>query len=72
MSAKGRHMKNYIVGWIDNSEELHEFQSEWEADYEAEEWVSIKAASLDEAKKLYDEKFLEWQVRQERLHDENP
>jgi len=53
----------FIIGYRpkDFGKKLTQFSSEKEADFEAEEWVSIKAVSLKEAKKNYEKAFLKWQ-----------
>ena len=53
----------YILGYISFDEELTQFSSKYEADKEAEEWVSIEADSMEEAKALYEEKLLEWEKK---------
>ncbi len=51
--------KPFILGYIDsNSDELTEFKTTAEADYETEEWCVVEALTLDEAKANYEETFL--------------
>lgn len=54
----------YILGYkkLEDSE-LTLFETEKEADYEADEWVAIEADSIEEAKKNYDKSFLAWKKK---------
>ncbi|MHA2045445.1 MAG: hypothetical protein ACW99G_11670 [Candidatus Thorarchaeota archaeon] len=54
-------MGKFIIGWVDDPEQLVEFKSAHEADYEAEEWVCVEASSLAEAKAGYEAAFTAWQ-----------
>ncbi len=50
----------YIIGYKDSSDNLTEFTTYEEAEYEAEEWVEVEADSLEKAKLQYEEAFLAW------------
>ena len=54
-------MPKYLLGYVLKSDQLVEFKSEEDAADRAEDWCSVEASSLDEAKAKYEETFLAWQ-----------
>jgi hypothetical protein len=59
-------LKTFILGYEQEGKNLKRFKTEAEADYNAEEWVSIDALSLKEAKSKYESSFLDWQKAHEK------
>jgi len=58
-------MEEYILGFKNlNVDELTQFSSAEEADYDCEEWCRVKANSLEEAKEKYEDAFREWQKKE--------
>ena len=53
-------MREFILGYVGDSKDLKVFDSPEEADHIAEEWVSVQADSLEEAKSKYEQTFLNW------------
>lgn len=59
-------MAKFILGFPAGSttidlEDIVEYNTKEEADFESEEWVEVEANSLEEAKANYEESFLSWQ-----------
>lgn len=55
-------MEKFILGYKEPlDEELTEFETKAQANYESEEWVEVQANSLEEAKEKYEETFIAWQ-----------
>ena len=54
-------MKTFYLGYKNSDDEfLTEFKSSKDADFNAEEWVTIKAKNLEEAKLNYQKNFDNW------------
>lgn len=55
-------MKKFYLGYeTSTSTELTSFESASEASYGSEEWVTVKAETLEEAKAKYEEAFAQWE-----------
>jgi hypothetical protein len=56
--------QEFILGYVQEKDALVLFESTELADFEADDWVIVRANTLVEAKDLYEETFLAWQKRQ--------
>lgn len=55
-------MAKFILGYdADNDDELRQYNSVDEADFESEEWCTVEADTLEEAKQKYETSFANWQ-----------
>ena len=56
-------MKTFILGYLECiSEELTVFSGVRDAEYRSEEWCSVDADSLEDAKEKYEESFMQWKL----------
>jgi hypothetical protein len=53
-------MKTFYLGYGFDEDFLTEYKTPEEADFNAEEWVTVKAKNLEEAKEKYEENFQNW------------
>jgi hypothetical protein len=57
-------MKKFYLGYVNPEDtELTEFSTASEASYRSEEWVTVEAETLEDAKARYEETFIQWQTK---------
>lgn len=58
-------MPKFILGFnAPDDDFLTEYATKEQASYESEEWCEVEADTLEQAKEMYEEVFLEWQKSQ--------
>ena len=63
-----RNGKNYILAYYHDGDILKEITENEIKDTDWDDWCNVCARSLEEAKKNYDEAFLQWRQSQDVLN----